>query len=291
MPERPSHLAAASDAVLDQALADLGREIAFPPTPDLAGPVAAALRRDAPRPMPARAIPFRQRWWLVAAALVLLAALGLLLFPQARTAIADRLGLPGVEIHWLEGAPTPPPAPDVSALGLGRPVTLAAAREAAPFPLAEPALPTLPAPPQVYLLGEGEAVMVSFVYPASPDLPSGEVPEVGALLTQFAGSTNRNFIMKGLVREDDGPATSIEIVSVAGHPGYWIAGAPHTFFLACSDRDIEECREERYRLAGNVLLWDDDGVVLRLESGLSREAALAVAAAMYGSADAQAAAP
>ena len=88
----------------------------------------------------------------------------------------------------------------MSALGLGRPVTLAAARAAVPFPLAVPTLPEFAAPPGVYLLGEGETAMVSFVYPPTPDLPETDVPGVGALLTQFAGSTNRNFIRKGLVQ-------------------------------------------------------------------------------------------
>ena len=90
---------------------------------------------------------------------------------------------------------------------------------------------------------------------------------------------------------DDGPATSIETVSVAGNPGFWIDGAPHTFFLACSEVDSEECREERYRLAGNVLLWEDDGVVLRLESALSREASLAIAASLSEANDVQHEAP
>ena len=293
MPERQPHLADAPDAVLDQALAELGRELFFPPTPDLAGQVATALQREDRRPVPVRTVPFWQRRWLVAAGILFLLAVGLLLFPQTRTAIADRLGLPGVEIHWFEGdpPPVPVPVPDVSAPGLGRPVTLAAARAAVPFPVAIPTLPEFADPGQVYLLGEGETAMVSFVYPPAPDLPETATPGVGALFTQFAGSTNRNFIRKGLSSSDDGPATSIETVSVAGNPGFWIDGAPHTFFLACSEVDIEECREEPYRLAGNVLLWEDDGVVLRLESVLSREAALAIAASMSEANGLQQAAP
>ena len=281
MPERLPHLANASDAVLEQALADLGRELDFPPTPDLAGQVASALQREDQRPVPVRT-PFWQRRWLVAAGVLLLLTLGLLLFPRARTAIADRLGLPGVEIHWFEGDPIPAPVlvPDVPALGLGRPVTLTAARAAVPFPLTVPTQPEFASPSHVYLLGEGETAMVSFVYPPTPDLPQTNTLGVGALLTQFAGSTNRNFIRKGLASGEDGPATSIEAVSVAGNPGFWIDGAPHTFFLACSAVDREECREERYRLAGNVLLWEDDGVVLRLESALPREASIAVAASL-----------
>lgn len=293
MAERRSHLADAPDAVLDQALADLGRDVAFPATPDLAGQVAAALRQEARPPVPVRSTPLFQRRWLAAAAVLILLVVGLLLFPQTRTAIADRLGLPGVEIHWFDGEPAPEPSPvsDVSALGLGRPVSLEAARAAVPFPLAVPALPAFAAPPGVYLLGEGETAMVSFVYPPTPELPETSIPGVGALLTQFAGSTNRNFITKGLSGGDGSAGTSIEIVGVTGNAGFWIEGAPHTFFLACSEVDREECREEPYRLAGNVLLWEDDGVVLRLESALPLEASLAIAESVAAATDAQPASP
>ena len=62
---------------------------------------------------------------------------------------------------------------------------------------------------------------------------------------------------------------------VSGEPGFWISGAPHGFFLVCYDAG--ECRQERYRLAGNVLLWEQDGVTLRLESALTLEDALDIA--------------
>jgi hypothetical protein len=216
--------------------------------------------------------------------ILLLIGAGLLIFPETRSAIADRLGLRGVEIHWFENEPTPVPAPDVSSLGLGRPVTLDEARAAAPFAIAVPTLAGFADPSQVYLRGAGDEAMVSFVYPASAVLPSGEVPGVGALLTQFAGTTNRNFIMKGLSGFDDSPATSIEAVTVGGKPGFWIADAPHGVLLVCNEAE-DDCREERYRLAGNVLLWEDDGITLRIESGLSREESLAIAESMQAASE------
>jgi hypothetical protein len=85
--------------------------------------------------------------------------------------------------------------------------------------------------------------------------------------------------MKGLSGLDDGQTTSIEAITIGGNAGFWIADAPHGVLLVCNDEE-EECREERYRLAGNVLLWEDDGITLRIESALSREAALAVAESM-----------
>lgn len=279
MAERPFTHLDSPDPALEQALTDLGRDLAFPPTPDLARRVSAALRAEAAPPLPVSRPPRWRRHWLAAATILLLLLAGLLLVPDVRTAIADRLGLPGVEIHWFEDEPAPVPAPDVSALGLGRSVTLEAARADIPFPIAVPALPGFDAPAQVHLRGLGDRTMVSFVYPATAELPSGEVPGVGVLLTQFRGSTNRNFIMKGLSGIDDGPATSVETIWVGDHPGFWIADAPHGVLLVCND-DETDCREERYRLAGNVLLWEEDGITLRLESALSREESLAIAESM-----------
>ena len=279
MAERPVRLADAPDPVLAQALADLGRDPAFPPTPDIASRVASALRADTSPPAPVRPTTHWRRVWLAAAAILLLIAAGLVLFPQARTAIADRLGLPGVEIRWFENEPAPLPAPDVSSLGLGRLVSLDEAHTVAPFPIAVPTMLGLADPPQVYIRGAGDTTMVSFVYPATAELPSGEVPGIGALLTQFPGSTNRNFILKGLSGFDDGPATSIEIIWVGDNPGFWFMDAPHGVLLVCDEAE-EACREERYRLAGNVLLWEDDGITLRIEAVLSREETLAIAESM-----------
>lgn len=280
MAERPFRLADAPDPVLEQALADLGRDLAFPPSPELAGRVADTLWAEAGPPVPIQPTGLWRRSWLAAALILLLIVAGLLLFPEARTAIAHRLGLPGVEIRWLENEPTPVPAPDVSSLGLGRPITLAEAREAAPFPIAAPSLPGFADPPQVYLRGAGDAAMVSFIYPASAALPSGEAPGVGALLTQFPGSTNRGFIMKGLSGLEEDQTTSIEAITVGGNAGFWIADAPHGVLLVCNEEE-DTCREERYRLAGNVLLWEEDGITLRIESALSREEALAIAESMH----------
>ena len=53
--------------------------------------------------------------WLVAALLLIAIAGGLVLFPEARNAIADRLGLQGVLIRWVDEVPTPRAVPGRSA--------------------------------------------------------------------------------------------------------------------------------------------------------------------------------
>jgi hypothetical protein len=212
--------------------------------------------------------------WLVAAILLLAIASGLVLFPEARHAIADRLGLQGVLIRWVDEVPSPQPSPVGAPLLLGRPVSLDEAQEAVDFPVRVPTAAGFDAPGEIYLLAQDEGAMVSFIYPAAPGLPASDQTGVGALLTQFQGEADRGLIEKGLP-DDSAQVTRLEAISVGGEPGFWISGAPHGFFFVCYDAG--ECRQERYRLAGNVLLWEQDGVTLRLESTLSREAALAIA--------------
>ncbi len=281
MAEPRSPLAEAPDTALEQALRALGPEIAFPPTPDLAARSSGMLTTAQP-PSANRVSRLRssQRRWLAAAAILLLIAGTLLAFPEARTAIADRLGLRGIHLRWVEELPTPEPAPVGALLLLGDRVSLDEAQEAVSFSLLIPEQEGFADPPEVYLWRSGDEAMVSYVYPAGPELPAGEFSDAGALLTQFRGSTERAFIEKGLRNDDGQLQTRLEAITVAENPGFWIAGAPHGMFLVCENRNSGDCREERYRLAGNVLIWEVDGVTLRLESALSRAEAIAIAASM-----------
>jgi hypothetical protein len=261
---------------LERALTALGGEIDYPPTPDLAPRVRARLDAISlpDRPIAARRTR-RRLLWLAAAAVLLLIALTLALDPAVRTAVADRLGLGGVQMRWFEELPTPAPTPAGASLHLGRSTTLAEAEAAVEFPVGVPTLPGYEAPASVYLMDDGPGPMVSFVYPPHPGLPASDVPGVGALLTQFTGNADRGLIEKGLRGGDGELATRLETVTINGEPGFWIAGAPHAVFFICYD--VGECREERYRLAGNVLLWQREGVTFRLESALSRGDAIAIA--------------
>lgn len=265
------------DAGLEAALRDVGRHLAYPPTPDLVPAVRARVGARA-TPITDRAWPAVPLWRVAAAvALVALLMVGLLaLFPAARSAIAERLGLAGVAIRFVETAPTAEPSPVGDRLLLGRRVSLAAAREAVPFPLRVPQVGEFVEPDEVYLSRSGEPV-VSFVYRPRADLPESAVPGVGALLTQFRGELEQDLIEKGLgFQKGVGGGTTLEFVVVNGQPGFWIEGAPHGFLY----RDPRgEVREAEYRLAGNVLLWEDGDVTLRFESALPKDEALAVASA------------
>ena len=105
-----------------------------------------------------------------------------------------------------------------------------------------------------------------------PGLPTATETGVGLLLTQFQGSLEPTFFGKGLP-----PGARLEQVTMAGRPAYWIEGRPHFFFYRDqSGRQIDE----RFRLAANVLLWEQDGLTLRIEGAFSKEEALRIAASV-----------
>lgn len=298
-------LSSLSDSELEQRLIELGPGL-YPTTPDLAAQVGQRLESELvsrsfspalanqreglltrgmlsgpdagdqgqSRAAGARTTAIRPALWLAAVLLLIAIVGGLVLFPETRNAIADRLGLQGVLIQWVDEVPTPEPSRVGGPLLLGRQVSLDEARAAVDFPVRVPAAAGFAVPQEIYLLEEDQGAMVSFVYPPGPGLPATDETGVGALLTQFQGEADRDLIEKGLLN-DGAPETDLEAVSIDGEPGFWISGAPHTFFFVCYDAG--ECRQERYRLAGNVLIWEQDGVTLRFESALSREDAVAVA--------------
>ena len=264
---------------LERAMAEVGRHVAYPPTPDL---VPAVRRRLAARP--ARRLP-RPRalpalgWGLGAAAAALVLLLGIVgaVSPSARNAMADRLGLRGVKITYTPESPTPAPSaspaltpvPAGGRLGLGERLALAEARTRVRYQVLTPTLPALGAPDEVYYGPVPVFGQVSLVYYPRPGLPQTAQTGVGLLLTQFRGSVAPEFFGK-LV----GPDTRIEQVMVNGAPGYWIEGRPHTVFYRDATGVVSD---ERVRLAANVLLWEQDGLTLRLESALSKGEALRIA--------------
>ena len=282
------------DPDLERALVELGSQLAYPATPDLASAVRVRL---AATPTPPPAAPrllarwFHWTWFapprrLVAVAMValLLASIVVLaLLPDTRTAIADRLGLRGVRIFFVEAEPTPESLPVGTGLALGRRVSLEEAREATSYAVHLPTLDDLGEPDEVYLMSRSGGGMVSFVYRSGPDLPASPYTGVGALLTQFRGETERMLIEKGL-RFEKGmpPGTTLEAVAVDGELGFWIEGEAHFFMYRDPTGNYQE---ERFRLAGNVLLWERDGLTFRLESALPKEEALRIAESVRATED------
>jgi len=80
-----------------------------------------------------------------------------------------------------------------------------------------------------------------------------------------------------LYEKGAGPGTRVQSVTVAGRPGFWLDGAPHRFQYVGPDGGG---LHGEARLAANVLLWEQGGLILRLESALPLDAALRIASSM-----------
>jgi hypothetical protein len=256
-----------SDPALEDALVELGRQVAYPPVRDLAAGVRERLEergaRQAPRLRAAR------KWLLLAAVLLLALAAALVLSPGARATLSRWLAVPGVVFIAHPAQPAPTPAPVGTALGLGMPVSLDAARHAVPYRVLVPALAGFRVPDEVYL---GDVPrQVALIYRARSALPAAGGSGVGLLLTEFQGSLDpeRAFYFKGLE-----PGTTLRHVTVDGGQGYWLSGHPHLFFYAAPGQSIQA---ENIRLATNTLLWQHGNLTLRLESALDLDRALRVA--------------
>jgi hypothetical protein len=74
-----------------------------------------------------------------------------------------------------------------------------------------------------------------------------------------------------------GPDTGISRVYVQGHDGLWLIGAPHS--VAHLDADGEVVIDS-VRRAGNVLLWTEGDVTLRIEGAEELDDATEIAASL-----------
>lgn len=232
---------------LEQQLVALGREIDWPDTERTLLPIASSRSR--------------RRAWLVPT-LAAFAALVIALTPGARRAVANLLELAGIRIEFgtseqLELDPD---------LLLGEVVAIADAQAAVDFPLKRPSILDGPDAVTVYRGSLGSQVFMGWF--AGNDLPAVGASELGLLLTQFRGNFDDPFVEKLL-----GEGTRVTRVEVGSVLGYWLEGAPHSLMYHDGERLIEDSA----RLAGNVLVWETNGVTYRLESALTLEMALAIA--------------
>ncbi len=250
-------------ADLEQRLSELGQAIQFPETPAF----VVSVRR---RLSPARPPYFDPRRLAIAAAILVVAIGALLAFPTTRDAIAGFFGLKGVLIQRVPSLASPGSTRGGSAgqrLNLGQPSTFAAAQGALPYAIAYPH--SLGPPDAVYLVQPVDRHAVALVWNPSQDLPQAGKTGVGALLIEFPGRVQPDFFMKEL-----GPDATLEPVNINASPGYWIGGKPHGFFFLDTQGVPQE---DTFRLAGNTVLWDQGSLTIRIESGLSKAAALALA--------------
>ena len=253
---------------LDRELREL--RVQWPPTPEIAGAVRERLAAPG-RPARARRAGWRRTLAYALAALVAVAAGGLAASPAARSAILELLGLKGATIERREPNAPPPPSrrrPLGSGLDLGRAVTLAQARRAAGFAVVVPALPELGPPDAVYFSDERpEGGRVSLVYGPRPGIARAETTGAGVLVTEFRA------VAEPVIGKAAGGATRVQRLTVDGEPAFFLEGAHGFAFLEVG----ADAYFEDQRLAGNTLLVERDGLLLRVEGDLSRATAVRIA--------------
>ena len=206
--------------------------------------------------------------WIPVTALILILVASLLLFsPTAREAVADLLGVAGIEVRF-----EPVPAEVVGAeLDLGQAVTLEEAAEAVDFELSVPG--SLGPPDGVFLSDRPSSGRVTMAWESGEALPASGDTGIGVVYSQFALelAEEADFVKSVM------PDTSVRAVEVGTVIGLWIEGAPHLI----SYEDAAGNRvEEETRLAGNVLMWESDGVTHRLETTVGLGPTLALAGSL-----------
>ena len=284
MAEQRRALAAMDDAALAGALGDLAAVVAYPSVAAGAGDIASIVRQRLEAGPPVRKSsgitgwigrrPLRRSVLVAIAAVLILAAI----------AGAVGLGLPGIRIVF--GGPTPPaptttpslaptkapastgPAassPVGSTMGLGTAVSLDDAARIGGLDLLLPPDPATGPPDAAYTLAD----RVALVWSERPGLPADPDYGVGLLLSEFRGHVDDGYYQKTL-----DSSAQVTPVTVNGHAGYWISGAPHFFYYVDPSG---KAVDDSHRIVGDTLIWADGDLTYRLESQLPMEAAIRLA--------------
>jgi hypothetical protein len=241
---------------LDERLLDLRGAIAFPPTPPLAAMVADRLRQPTRRFGLAR--PIGRGFALAVAATVLLVGI----------AAAFGLGLGGLRLTFGPASFSPAPSLLVGP-GLGDATSLDDARGAVGFSLRVPALEDLGDPDGVYLLEPPAGGAVTLLYADRPGFPADARTGIGLIVTQFRADIGPDIFEKLI---DTG--VRVAATEVNGSAAWWVAGGDHFFFYRDATGKIVDTT---LRLAGDTLIWEEDGVTHRVEGAPSLADAIRVA--------------
>ena len=248
---------------LELALQDLAAALDTGPVPDLAPAVLARLH-----PSPS---PTRHRPWLRIAIAALVLAVAAALVPDVRRAVASFVrDIPGVVLNTSDKHP--PPVPSVSRrldgslggpLGLAHPITLDAARAAVTIP---PLVPQSLGPPdETYARGNRAVTMLWRARPGFPALPG---TQVGIMIDVIDPSTAA-FLEKLLYN------VPVERLVIDGHEARWIT-ARHPLLVLDSNGEPVARRD-----AAQTLLIDTGTATVRIESDLSRDAAIRLARSLH----------
>jgi hypothetical protein len=247
---------------LEQRLVQLGRELDWPQTPDL----APAVRERLTPPVRQRRRPalLRRSFAIALASLLVLAGGVVAAVPDLRDAVLDFFGLQGATVERRERLPEPP---ELRPLKLGTRTTLEAARKSLGF---KPLVPRAAgAPDGAFVNMTVPGGELSLTYRPRRGLPETRSTSLGLLVGEFRGDLVPEYLGKIA-----GQATRVDRLRVDGERAIWLEGAPHLFFYRPPDSDFAE---SRLRLAANVLLLEHGKLMVRLEGAFSRERALELA--------------
>jgi hypothetical protein len=253
---------------LERELRALGRQLDFPPPPDLVSALRPQLDLvETRRLRAARPFAWRTRRALVLAlVLVGLAAATALAIPPVRDAISDLLGISGVTIERTT-APPPKATPQPEQRLLGHPSSLASAARSLAFrPIVPSALGRVDA---VYLSDLPPGGAVSLAYRARPGLPRAATTGFGLVATEFRGDLAHRFLGKIVPMAD-----RVERFELSGSPAVWIAGPPHFFYFRAPRGGV---RRSPLLVAQHVLLVERGRLLVRLEGAMSRAEAVRIA--------------
>jgi hypothetical protein len=244
-------------AELERDLGELGRVLAFPPTPEVAEAVRARIAgREGRR---RRAVLRRPPAVALAVVAALLTALAIALaVPPARSAILRVFGIGGVRVELVDELPE---RPLTGSKVLGERVDLAEARRRVDIPVRLPAAGGFDRPDAIYVSDAVPGGAVFLVY--------GPADRPRALLTEFA-TGGLPYVEKSV----HAGRSSYRPVEVAGAQGGWIEGEPHLFLFSNRDGRVQQ---GSLRLATNTLVWERGGITYRLEGKLTLPQALRVA--------------
>lgn len=251
-------------STVEERLRLLGAELKRPPAPELASTVRSRLEREPIRAAHRRPTPGRSI--TVALAIVFLGGgVAYAASSELREAVRELLGIGAVE---LERVPELPTVPADANLGLGQQIAPAATAERAGFRPLESDNPLLGDPDAVFARPLRAGVAISFAYWARPDLPALPAGQgIGLLLTQLDSEVDPG-IVKTVLAE-----ARIETVRIGGSAGYWLGDGDHVVTFPGTG----DTANGPPRASANTLLWERDGITLRLEAEISKPRALRLA--------------
>jgi hypothetical protein len=230
---------------------------------DLSSAVTRRLAESSARIPPRDGVRRRR---LVGAFVATVALTATLAIPPVRAAVTNFFEVGAVRVH--EG---PPPGGRATAgpLLLGELTTLDAAR--ARMPAVVPAARGFGSPDEIWFDGKAGGI-ASLVYRAGPGLPAAKHTDgIGLLVQEFTGDGS-GFLHKYLTN-----GSHAQQVAVGPYEGVFITGGDH--FLAYEDATGEGVTADG-RLVGNALIFQREGLTIRIEGNLPLARMVAIGASL-----------